>query len=254
MLDTHSPIPLYHQLKVNLAEQIERGVLKPGDKVPSEAELGEQFQISRTTVRQALGELVNQGLLTRIQGRGTFVAQPRIQQRLSQLTGFTQDMHSRGKQPAAKILALQAAQATPEQAAALHLAPGERVVLLKRLRLADELPMAVETSCLRWDVAAPLLAEPFADRSLYAWLREQRGVIPTRARQQMEAIGCPQAEARLLALRKGSPVLHIHRASFDQFGRPFEAVESYYRGDCYLFQVELTNLDHDGAPFQGISG
>src|SRR4030042_6647324 len=96
LLDSNNPIPLYYQLKLRIESQINSGAWKPGDRVPSESVLEEQFQVSRTTVRQALSELVNQGLLTRIQGKGTFVAQPRIHQRLSLLTGFTQDMHTRG--------------------------------------------------------------------------------------------------------------------------------------------------------------
>ena len=239
VLDTNSPIPLYYQLRAAISERLESGQWKPGDRVPSESELGERFRVSRTTVRQALGDLTNQGLLTRIQGRGTFVAYPRIQQRLTQLTGFTQDMHSRGKQPGAKVLQSGTAPAPKFVANALKISTDETVIILKRLRLADGEPMAVETSYLLHDLCREVLTQDLAGRSLYEYLTRSLNIIPIQARQQLEAVVCPPVEARLLGIRKGSPVLKIHRTTLNQFGQPFEQVESYYRGDRYVFQVEL---------------
>lgn len=239
MLDLASPIPLYYQLEAHIEEQIDAGKWKAGDQVPSEAELGEQFQISRTTVRQALGDLVNRGRLTRIQGKGTFVAQPRIQQGLTHLTGFTQDMQHRGQKPSARILQFEVVSALPQVAKHLKISSGELVILLKRLRLADDEPMALETSYISYQLCSSILQEDLSGASLYQLLRQKLGIFPLRARQQMEAIGCPAAEAKLLSVVKGSPVLHIWRTTFDQNERPFEWVESIYRGDRYVFSVEM---------------
>lgn len=246
MFNTNTFVPLYHQLKLHIESQIRSGIWQPGDLVPSESILGEQFHISRTTVRQALGELVNQGLLTRVQGKGTFVAHPRIRQRLTRLTGFTEDFQARRMKPASQLLRQEREPALTRVASALRIPEGTPVIVLERLRLADELPMAVEISRLREDLFPSFSAEEFPGGSLYTYLTEKFNTIPTVAHQDMEAIGCPQPQARLLGISKGGPVLHIYRTTFDQSGRPFEQAESFYRGDRYVFQAELTNENPNG--------
>ena len=241
-LDKKHPLPLYHQLKSIIEERIDCGEWKPGIQLPSERELCEQFKISRITVRQAIAELVVEGRLARVHGRGTFVAQPRIEQQLTQLTGFTQDMQARGQRPGATVLQLEAAAAPPALARALQLKPDEPVVLLKRLRLADGEPLAVETAYLPDRLCHGLLSENLEDRSLYKLLTEKFNIAPARAEQQMEAVACPAAEAKLLGIRKNSPVLHVHRTTFDRDDRPFERVESFYRGDKYVFRAVLTGF------------
>ena len=238
-LDSSSPIPLYHQLKAAIEERIELGQWKPGDRLPSESGLEELFKVSRTTVRQALGDLVSQGRLTRARGRGTFVAQPRIQQTLTQLTGFTQDMLARGKQPGSRLLQSEVTAAPVSAARALGIEPGEEALLVRRLRLADGAPMAVETSFLILPVCLGLLGEDLSTQSLYDLLARKLNIIPSRARQQIEAVACPKPEAALLGIPKGTPVLHIQRTTFAQSGNPFEMAESYYRGDRYIFFADL---------------
>ncbi|MFM8322569.1 MAG: GntR family transcriptional regulator [Chloroflexota bacterium] len=241
MFDSDSPVPLYYQLRKFITERIEAGEWKPGDRLPSESELGSQFGISRTTVRQALGELTSLGLLKRIQGKGTFVGQPRIQQRLLRLTGFSQDMNSRRMRSASRLLDLELVRAEPPVAERLALPPEAQVVFLRRLRLADAEPMALEASYLLSEFYEILRRENLAERSLYDVLGSCCGTAPTRAVQEMEATACPAFAAQLLGVRKGSPVLHIHRTTFDQNGRSFEQVESFYRGDRYIFYAELAN-------------
>jgi GntR family transcriptional regulator len=246
MFDTNTFVPLYYQLKLHLESQIRSGIWQPGDQVPSESDLGEKFRVSRTTVRQALGELVNQGLLTRVQGKGTFVAHPRIRQRLTRLTGFTEDFEARLMKPASQLLRQGREPASPRVASALEVTEGTHVILLERLRLANELPMAVEISHLREDLFPSFDVEEFPGGSLYAYLAEKFNTIPTIARQDIEAIACPGPKARLLGISKGGPVLHMYRTTFDQLGRPFEQAESFYRGDRYVFQAELTNENPKG--------
>jgi len=247
MFNTNTFIPLYYQLKQHIESQIRSGTWQPGDQVPSEAVLGEKFHVSRTTVRQALGELVNQGMLTRIQGKGTFVAHPRIRQRLTRLTGFTEDYQAQRMKPASQLLRQGKEPASLRIASALRITEGTPVIVLERLRLADDLPMAVEIAHLREDLFPFFKAEEFPGGSLYTYLAEKFNTIPTIAHQDMEAIGCPKPQARLLGISKGGPVLHMYRTTFDQSGRPFEQVESFYRGDRYVFQAELTNESHNGG-------
>jgi GntR family transcriptional regulator len=241
ILDVKTFVPLYHQLKLHIETQIRSGAWKPGDQVPSEADLGESFHVSRTTVRQALGELVNQGLLRRVQGKGTFVAQPRIRQYLNRLTGFTEDTQTRRMKPASQLLRQGIEPASKRVATALKIEEAAPVIVLERLRVADDLPMAVETSHLRQDLCPTFSADEFSGASLYSYLTEKFNLIPTTAHQDMEAIACPQPQAHLLGISKGGPVLHIYRTTFDQTGKPFEQVESFYRGDRYVFQAVLTN-------------
>jgi GntR family transcriptional regulator len=239
MLDNHSPLPLYHQLRKMIVDRIETGEWRPGDRVPSEVELVKQYGVSRTTVRLALADLANQGLLTRLQGRGTFVAQPHIRQHLNRLTGFTQDMQSRGKHATSRLLRFEVVSASQAMARVLDQAPGVSLIVLKRLRLADELPMAIETSYLVYELCQALLKQDLTSRSLYHLLSVELDINPARAHQEMQAVVCPPEEARLLGVPRSSPVLHIIRTTYDQKDRPFEHVESYYRGDRYVFQAEL---------------
>jgi GntR family transcriptional regulator len=240
MLDKNSPLPLYHQLKKVIEERIDSQEWTPGMRLPSERELCDQFQVSRITVRQALAELVNAGGLTRQQGVGTFVASPRIEQNLTHLVGFTQDMQARGKRPGSRIIEQKALPAPPHIARALQIQPGDSMVMLKRLRLTDGEPMAIEIAYLPDAICNGLLAEDMHDRSLYQLLMTKYNVFPSRAEQQLQAIACPAAEAQLLGIAKGSPVLHIYRLTFTAEARPVEYTESYYRGDRYVFQVELS--------------
>ncbi len=239
MLDKRSHLPLHQQLKATIEDRILSGEWLPGTQVPSERELCEQYQISRITVRQALTALVMEGRLVRTQGRGTFVASPRIEQQLTQLTGFTQDMHARGKRPSAQVLEAGSIAALPTIARALKIKTGESVIMLKRLRLADGEPVAIETAYLLKSRCQGILEENLAARSLYDILTRKYNLRPVRAMQQMEATACPISEAKLLGMRRGAPVLHIHRTTYDREGQPFELVESFYRGDRYTFYAEL---------------
>ncbi|MDT8898118.1 GntR family transcriptional regulator [Thermanaerothrix sp. 4228-RoL] len=239
MLNANSPIPLYYQLKSYLQDQILQGLLKPGERIPTEKELGERFKISRTTVRQAIGDLINEGLLVRVHGKGTFVAQPRIQQHLGLLTSFTQDMEAHHRTPSSQVLQFEVLPAPPPVARALQIKIGTAVIMLKRVRLADGQPLALEIAYLPEEPFRPLLDLDMSQRSLYATLKAHFGVEPQRALQQMEAVACPAEEARFLQVNKGSPILHIFRTTFDQSGRPFEFVESYYRSDRFFFTIEI---------------
>jgi GntR family transcriptional regulator len=240
-LDKRSPIPLYHQLQAIIDARIASGEWVPGRQLPSERELCEEFGVSRITVRQALAALANEGRLARQQGVGTFVAPRRIEQHLNRLTGFTDEMAERGQQPGARLLRLERFPATFAVAHSLRRRPGEPVIVVQRLRLADGEPLALETAYLVDDRCYGLLDEPLQSHSLYRLLSEKYGIVPTRAEQQIEAMACPPPEAQLLDVRKGMPMLHMIRVTYDQDDRPFEHTESFYRGDRYVFHVELVN-------------
>jgi GntR family transcriptional regulator len=139
------------------------------------------------------------------------------------------------------VLRFEVEKPSPVVTRALQLEPGDRVVILKRVRLANDMPMGLETAHLPGRLFPGILQESFRDRSLYELLRQKYGVVPTRASQQWQAVGCALADARLLGVRKGSPVLSIVRTTFDQNDRPFEHVECFFRGDKYVYYAELRN-------------
>jgi GntR family transcriptional regulator len=243
MLDRNSPITLHSQLRAAIDERIDSGQWPPESQVPSERELCEQFRVSRITVRQALHQLVSEGRLIRIHGRGTYVASSPVKKQLFPLVGFSEDMTARGQRPGAKVLNFEAATASLAVAQSLHLSAGEGILVLKRLRLANSRPMALETVHVPEKLFPGLMDENLEDRSLYQLLRQKYGVRPARALQQWQAVPCPAADAKILDVRRGSPVLQIQRTTFDPQGRPFEYLESFFRGDRYVFQAELRNQD-----------
>lgn len=242
MLDRKAALPLYSQLESLIQAKILAGEWLPGDQIPTESVLCEKYQVSRITVRRAIADLEQGGFLERYPGRGTFIARPRFEQRIPYLTGFTQDMNARSKHPGSRILQFELVEAPQPARHELLSNDGQPVIILKRLRLADNEPVAVEKSYLSYDLCRPVLDVNFEDCSLYAALHDLCGIVPTRAMQSWEAIRCPKEEARVLGISKGDPVLHIYRTTYNQDSQPFEWVESHYRGDKYIFQAELYNL------------
>jgi GntR family transcriptional regulator len=241
MLDFNSPIPLYYQLKSFIQNQISSGTWKPGEQIPSEAELCDQFQVSRTTIRQAINELVTQGKLKRTQGRGTFVTQYNIEKPLFFLTGFSQDMKQRGLKPVSRVLKLEAIPPSAYIAEVLHLKENEPVIMVKRLRLADDQLMAIDVCYLPFNRYFALLHEDLEENSMYDILARKFETVPVRSVRSIEAISCPPPEGELLQVKPGFPVLYIVGTNFDQNDLPFEHAESFYRGDRFTFNVEILN-------------
>ena len=238
-----APIPLYYQIKTRLLESIETGQLKPGDRVPSERELTTHFNVSRMTARQALTELENQGYLYRLQGKGTFVATPKLDQPLAGLTSFTEDMRRRGLEPGAQVLSAEEVPAGRKAARALGLSETALVFRLERLRLAGGDPMALEIAHVPAALVPGLAEEGALERSLYGLLRERYGIRLIRATQSLEAVAANEYEAQVLHVKEGTPLLLLERVSRDEQDRPVEFVRSLYRGDRYRFITELNRRE-----------
>ncbi|GEM83548.1 MAG: transcriptional regulator [Meiothermus sp.] len=233
-LNTHSATPLYLQLEAVLREALASDTWKAGEAMPPERELANQFGVSRLTLRKALERLEAQGLVQRRQGSGTYVA-PRLEQPLSTLTGFSEDMRARGLEPKVRWLKRGLFTASPEEVLALSLSPGEKVARLERVRSAQGEPMAVERAAL----PAHLLPNPEEVKdSLYAYL-ESKGLRPVRALQRLRAVAASRQEAELLGIRADEPVLYIERLSYLADGSVLEFTRSHYRGDRYDFVAEL---------------
>jgi GntR family transcriptional regulator len=244
VLDTNSPVPLYFQLKSYIQNQISSGGWKPGEQIPSEAELCRKFQISRTTIRQAISELVTQGKLKRTQGRGTFVAQYNIEKSLFFLAGFSAEMKMRGLKPSSKVLKFDTIPPSDLIVQRLQLKENEPVIFLRRLRLADGQLIAIHNCYLPFNRFFSIIHENPED-SLISLLQNKFNTIAVRSIRTIESISCPAPEAKLLDIEVGFSILYDKGTIFDQNDQPFEYDECFYRGDRFSFNIEIINQqDH----------
>ncbi len=233
-LDRSNRTPLYQQLRRSLRNAIEQNVLALDDVLPAERDIAVEFGVSRITVRKAIDGLVEEGLLDRRHGAGTFVAS-RIQKNIATLSSFSEDIASRGWQAHSEWLSRTESQVTPSESLALGLPPGMAVYRLDRIRHADDMPLAIERAIVP---AWCLPSIDAVDTSLYAAL-ELTNRRPTKALQRLQAIAFDEEQARLLGVSAGDPGLFIERRGFLDDGRLVEATKSYYRGDAYDFVAEL---------------
>ncbi|MFJ7950069.1 GntR family transcriptional regulator [Lysinibacillus sp. NPDC096418] len=238
MLDKNSHIPIYVQIEEILKQRIYLEEYKIGENIPSERELSLQFDVSRMTVRQSITNLVNSGLLYREKGRGTYVANPKLEQPLMGLTSFTEDMKARGMEPSSKILRFEKIVPPMDIARDLLLEPGEEVFFVARIRSADSKPMAIERTYIPVKVY-PELDEKKIMGSLYALIEAKFHQKIGNAIQQMEAALVSNEDSKYLQINNTAPVLIIKRTSFLADGIPFELVRSIYRADRYKFISEI---------------
>jgi len=233
----HSAGPRYVQLRRRLERGIESGDLPADSSLPPEREVADITGLSRVTVRKAIQELVKLGLVEQRQGSGTFVRAPvaRVEQSLSHLTSFTEDMRRRGLDTTSKWIERGVFMPSPEEVLALGLAAGDSVSRIYRLREAGGQPMALECASLPLDI----LPNPIeVTTSLYEVL-ERGGNRPVRAVQKISAINLEPTEADLLGVAEGTAGLRIQRTSYLESGRVAELTRSIYRGDAYDFVAEL---------------
>lgn len=240
VLDVNPPSarePKYYQVKRHLLQLID--TLEPGSLVPTERVLTVELGTSRTTVRQALSELVGEGRLVRRQGSGTYVAEPKIAWPLH-MTSFTEQAAAAGYSASTELLDAVRERATEDIAGRLAIKPGAAVYCIERLRLVDGTPMAVETSYLSAARFPGLIPHVRKASSLYRVLADVYGTAPVTAEETIETAAASPREAELLLTDTGSPMLVLGRHSFDAGGEPIEWVHSWYRGDRYVFVARLS--------------
>lgn len=231
--------PLYQQLYRLLRHKIITGEWAPQEAIPTEMSLMEKYQVSRATVRQALSELVADGLVVRKRGRGSFVAPPSVEQSLVRILSFTEDMQQRGLQSQTRLISARLMPATERLVEKLKLEPEEKVARLVRLRLADGEPMSVEVSCLVYRFVPGLLEHDYTRNSLRQILQQQYGIRLARAEQTIQAIAADEEMAELLDVEQGAPLLYIERVSYSDYDVPVEHLRLYHRGDRYTLYNEL---------------
>ena len=237
LLRTPGP-PIYIQIREALRAEITGGRLKRGEQLPSENELAARFNVSRMTIRESTEDLVNEGLLYRRHGVGTFVAFPHLQRDHTKLTSFFDEAKQEGVEVQARLLKLEVISANPRVAEALDIPAGSQVIRVKTLRCVDGVAITVHDAHLPHKLFPGLASENLEVRHLWR-LFERSGYRVKRAVQRVEAREASKEVADLMQIREGAPVLFKERTVYADDGTPVEFTYCYNRGDMYSLTVAL---------------
>lgn len=228
-IDRTSFVPLYRQLVSDFVHRIESGDLEPGERIPSERELAQSLNVSRITVQQALNTLEQIGLVYREQGRGTFVAEPRLH-RVKGFGSFTEYVSRQGKKSTSRVVKQELIAPDENLQHLLKLQPHEQVLHLVRVRLADDVPLAIQSAFLPHSLCPGLEDEDLGSRPLFETLRKKYSVYPTWTEPQISASTASETEAESLGLEPGEPVLVVDALTYTDNFEIVEQVRTVYRG------------------------
>jgi GntR family transcriptional regulator len=232
-------VPLYAVLEEQIASGIAQGEFPIGSQLPTEEGLIQRFAVSRTTVRRAIQNLLERGLIEIRRGTGTFVAQPRITQELTELTGFVEDMVALGHAPSARVLDWGVVSADARIAEHLAVAVGARVMRIRRVRLANGVGMSLDETYLPLVIGEKIVTHDLEAEPIFTLLEERYGIALIEAEYKLEATSAEQDVAMALGVRLGSPIFLIERTSFAAGPRPIDYEKLHYRGDLIRFRTRL---------------
>lgn len=240
MLDKSQPIPLYYQVKESLLEKIRSKQFDVGDLIPSESELQDTYRVSRITIRRAIQELVQEGHLYTQQGKGTFVSKPKASQELNRISSWAETMMALGMHPETKVVNYFEEPAPVNIAKLLNIPIGDKIYRLERIRYADNEPTCLMTNYLVPAIVPGFLEKGLLGESLYGMLEKNYNIILSRAEETVEAKAAKTSEAAQLQIKRGSPLLHATRVTYDITDRPVEVVISITRADRYSYKIKLS--------------
>lgn len=239
-ISKENPLPLHYQLKEIIQEMIENEELSPGEAIPPERELCEQQGVSRMTVNKAIMALVNEGVLYREQGKGTFVSKPKVKQELENLKGFTKEMTEKGLKANSKILSFSIKEATKKNLEALEMNQEDtKVIEINRLRFVNDEPYSIETVWIPYNLCPNMTRELIEGGSLYEILRTKYHYSLQKAKQTIEPIILNDYQSELLNLNENSLALLFRRTTYLNDGRPIEHTREIYRSDKYKYEIIL---------------
>lgn len=240
LVDRDDPVPLYHQLYRILLKKIQTGEWKPGDLIPSEKELGEQFKLSRITIRQTLQQLAADGYLSRQQGRGTFVSQPKVQHGPEGAFGLTGYLRAHGYAAGWRLLAMEKVNPPEKVQSILRLKDDQSVLRIRRFRLADDDVIGLHRIYVPYPLAEEVKAEYMmqGESSLH-YMEECMNVPLSHSHRSISAIGASEREADLLKVAVGFPLLQIERTTYGADAVPIEYLRAVYRGDRFEYYLRL---------------
>ncbi|SOB43688.1 GntR family transcriptional regulator [Weissella viridescens] len=229
--------PVYIKIHDEIREAIDAGRWRPGEKIPAERELAEQFDVSRMTLRQAIMLLVDEGVLDRRVGSGTFVAEPKVQEQLNGVRSFTDMMAAAGKVATSKTMSYHLSSASTSEQKRLNLPDNAKVLRMERVRYGDGEPIAFEVASIPAELIKDLDREALTG-SLYKTLYDKQDIRVTRAQQTVTAAAVTERVAELLDMRRGDPILVLRQITFDQNDQPFEYVRTQYVGSRFEFFLD----------------
>lgn len=238
-IDFESFTPLYHQLKLIMKENIESSYWVPDDKIPSENELMSSFNISRNTVKKALDELVQEGALKRVKGKGTFVTKPKFEQSLAGFYSFSKVMESQGIKSKDIIISIKDKLASSHIANQLKIYKNDEVIELQRLRCANEEAIIFETSYMPKNLIPFLSQKELENSSLYDYFEKEYNIFVTSAKETFEPVLTQEYESFHLGVANGLPALLLDRLAYNSKGKPVEFCRSIVRGDRCRFYTNL---------------
>ena len=236
-------LPLYVQIAEGLLDQIESGQLHPGDRLPPERELSETLGVSRLTLRRALQVLEGRGLLSRRQGAGTYIAEPKLERHAARVFSFTKGMLERGHIPGTRLVAIERRPVEVSIGRHLQLAVSAPVYVMIRLRLVNQEAVMIENYTVPADRFPDLDRHDLEGRSLYEIMEQEYHVLLSRARQSLEPVVSTEFEANLLGIPLGAPLMLERRLSYDDRGEPVEYGKDLYRGDRFRFTTDVAPLE-----------
>ncbi len=240
IISRENPVPLYYQLKELIQEMIENDIYKPGEIIPPERELCKKYGISRMTARRAVMALVNEGVLFREQGKGTFVSKPKKKHNIFQLKGFTEQMEEKGLKTSTKELLFEIKKATKKIKNALELTDDDdKVIEIKRLRILENEPFLIETVYIPLNLCPDLTLDMLANKSLYQLFKDKYNFVLDYAKQAIEPIKVNEYESELLNLDNEAIELLFTGITYLDSGKPIEYVKAIYRSDKYKYEVVL---------------
>ncbi len=239
MIDKNSPLSYYYQLKQIIIDMIDSRELGENERLPTEKELCERFDISRATVRQALKELENDDYIYKIQGKGTFVSPKKFQQDLLKFYSFTDEMKKIGKQPSSKVLNFKIQVPDKKISGILQLNQSDKVYQFTRLRLADNEPMMLETTYIPYDLFKGITKKDLENTPLYNILINQFGTIFSKAEEIFRPTLLTEEEANKLNYINGGPAILLERITYDKSDKVIEYTKSVSRGDKFKYHVVL---------------
>lgn len=239
-VDPHSPVPLYYQIYLDLRQLIQRGVIPPAGMLPPEMEICQAYSVGRQTVRQAIARLVDEQVVERFAGRGTFVREQPSHTQFFLDRSFTQQMRELGRQPRSRLLRLEAGVINAEYVPALNNWKGQPCLTIERLRLGDDEPICHQASTILVSRCPGIEAVDFASQSLYEVLSSRYQLVVTRIDHVVRAVAADGYRANLLGVPEGTPLLFVGTSAYTEDGEIIEHSATYYRADRYEYSTTQT--------------
>ncbi|MGO1970099.1 MAG: GntR family transcriptional regulator [Levilactobacillus brevis] len=229
--------PIYIQIHNDIKRAIEAGKWAVGDRIPSERELSRNFDVSRMTLRQAIQTLVDEGILERQVGSGTYVANQKVQEKMSGVTSFTDLMLTQGKQPTSKTISYHVMNPSLSEAEKLKLNEDDQVLRMERIRYGDDVPICFEVATVP-EKLVDGLSKKEVTSSLYRAFEDKKQLSPGKAQQTVSAMSASERIAEYLSIKRGDAILRLRQVTYLQDGTPFEYVRTQYVGERFEFYLE----------------